>query len=333
MAKGVILIPGLGAFRGAGLRLCLQCKPLESSHDIILLNDRSLEKLAQSSGLTSGCFSARDRGYGFWQWKFLFISHYCNMGYSQVVYLDAGCDANSHYLRKLLCWFVDQRQFDLVLSRTYHSIAQYTKPGVIRYFLKGPVDAKIDCNVIEMLQAGFILLKPDTLAASLFKQAASLVIQGKKYFFDDTREAQEDFSCCYIEHRHDQSVLNLLLLAKADLDRVGVLNSSLTPPGHLKGWGAQPPVIASRNWSCLPMYQIILRFGGYANAPRSIRFIWRLMHIIAKKMRYPWILLAIYARLDQLLVNCVEEEPLSNPLFSEDGLVAPAPVFMTSLES
>jgi hypothetical protein len=73
------------------------------------------------------------------------------MGYSQVAYLDAGCDASSHYLRKLLCWFVDQRQFDLVLSRTYHSIAQYTKPGVIKHLLKGSVGKGIDCNVIEML--------------------------------------------------------------------------------------------------------------------------------------------------------------------------------------
>jgi hypothetical protein len=177
------------------------------------------------------------------------------------------------------------------------------------------------------------LLKPDTLAASSFKEAASLVIQGKKYLFDDTREVQEDFSGCYVEHRHDQSVLNLLLLASADLERVGVLSSSLTPPGHRQGWGAQPPVIASRNWSCLPMYQIILRFGSYANAPRTIRFICRWMHIIAKKMRYPWILLAIYSRLEQLLVNFAEEEPLSRPLFSEDGLVTPAPVFMTTLES
>jgi len=333
MAKGVILVAGLGTFMGAGLRLCLQCKPLENSHDIILLNDRSLEKLAQFSGLPSGYFSARDRGYGFWQWKFLLISHYCSMGYSHVAYLDAGCDASSHYLRKLLCWFVDQRQFELVLSRTYHSIAQYTKPGVIKHFSKDPSGKKIDYNAIEMLQAGFVLLKPNTLAASSFKEAASLVIQGKKYLFDDTREVQEDFSSYYVDHRHDQSVLNLLLLASADLERVGVLSSSLTPPGHLQGWGAQPPIIASRNSSCLPMYQIILRFGSYANAPRPIRFIWRWMHFIAKKMSYPWILLAMYSRLEQLLFNSAEEKLLSRSLFSEDGSVSPAPVFMITSES
>jgi len=333
MAKGVILVAGLGAFRGAGLRLCLQCKPLENSHDIILLNDRSLKKLAQFSGLPFGYFSARERGYGFWQWKFLLISHYCGMGYSHVVYLDAGCDANSFYLRKLLSWFVDQREFDLVLSRTYHSIAQYTKPGVIKYFSKSPPGKKIDCSDIEMLQAGFVLLKPDTLAASSFNEAASLVIQGKKYLFDDARDGQADFSSYYVDHRHDQAVLNLLLLTSADLERVGVLSSSLSPPEHLQGWGSQPPVIASRNWSCLPMYQIILRFGSYANAPLPIRLIWRLMHFIAKKMNYPHILLAMYIQLGQLLFNSAEEKLLSRSLFSEDGLVSPAPVFVTTLES
>ena len=81
------------------------------------------------------------------------------------------------------------------------------------------------------------------------------------------------------------------------------------------------------------MYQIILRFGSYANAPKPILFVWRWMHFIAKKMDYPIILLGMYGRLEQLLFNSAYDDLLSRSLFSEDGVVSPAPVFLKNPES
>ena len=73
------------------------------------------------------------------------------MGFSYIVYLDAGCDVSSRHLRKLLTWFVDQGKFDLVLSRTGHGIAQYTKPNAIEYFRKDLIDAVHDYGRLEIL--------------------------------------------------------------------------------------------------------------------------------------------------------------------------------------
>jgi hypothetical protein len=285
--------------------------------------------IARSYGLPSESFSAKDRGYGFWQWKFLLISHYCNAGFDYVVYIDAGCDVNSRSLIGLLAWFNGQKEFDLVLSRTGVSVSQYTKPSAIKYFQERFGSTFYNLSSLEMLQAGFVLLKPCTVAAALYGKATSLVIQGRKYLFDDTRVCQEDLDGLYVEHRHDQAVLNLLLIASAEPNKVGVLHSSLTPPQHLNGWqGFDPPVIASRNWSCLPMYNLVLRFNSYSDAPKIIRFAWRFLHIIAKQMNYPSSLLISYAWLEKFLLAFPKKSASSAALFQGD-CVATAPVVLS----
>ena len=146
------------------------------------MDDRELINVSQSYSSPSDYFSPKERGYGFWQWESMLISYYCNKGCHQLVYIDAGCDVNRFRLLELINWFKNQDRFDLVLSRTSHSISHYAKPSAIEYFQEHLSAVKYDLCELEMLQAAFILLKSNIKTVELFSSVTSLVIHKKDIY-------------------------------------------------------------------------------------------------------------------------------------------------------
>lgn len=317
---------GLGRMSGAGKRLYLYCKQLSTSHEVVRIDEKNLTKIALVHGVNPDIFT-QSRGYGHWQWKILLIFHYLGKGYNEIVYLDVGCDINLVSFSKLLNWFEKQVDFELILARTKQSIAKYTKPSSVRYIL-GETSLSNALDTIEMFAATITLLKANTGTICLYEKALNLIQQGKHFLFDDSKYRSEDMNGKCILHMGDQSILNLLLLDETNDFRTGALNSSLTPPDHLTGWNDFPPIIAARNSSCCSLYWIILRYGSLKDAPKHVRFIWRLFTFLAAKTDYPSFLLSAYIRLEGYLLSAYYLPNQHSSVFGEDSDILRFPALL-----
>ena len=268
--KKAIIIAGLGRFRTAGIRLKAQCNGLPNDCEVLLIQDDCLIEIARWYGIEKSIFRKDIRGYGFWMWKPLLIHHFSNADYDSIIYIDAGCDLEVRSLAYFLMWFEQQNEYDLILSRTGHNITKYTKPTVIDELVQDS-ELKRKLNKMEMFQAGVVFLKTNSKIKNIYKKITNLIQEKKYYLFNDWVPETTEKGSEFIDHRHDQSVTTLLLIQSDQLHRVGLFQTSLTPPDHLKGWSGLPPIIASRNSSAMPMYWLNMKYNQYDEYPKYIR--------------------------------------------------------------
>lgn len=279
--KRAIIIAGLGRFRTAGIRLKAQCNGLPNDCEVLLIQNDCLIEIARQYGIEKSIFRKDIKGYGFWMWKPLLIHHFSNEDYDSIIYIDAGCDIEVRSLTEFLTWFGQQNEFDLILSRTEHNIAKYTKPSVIDELIQDS-GLKSKLNQMEMFQAGVVFLKTNSKIKSVYKKITNLIQEKKYYLFDDWVPETTKKGSEFIDHRHDQSVTTLLLIQSDQLHRVGMLQTSLTPPDHMKGWSGLPPIIASRNRTAMPMYWLTMKYNQYDEYPKYIKIVFRLMNRLIK---------------------------------------------------
>ena len=135
---------------------------------------------------------------------------------------------------------------------------------------------------MEMFQAGVVFLKTNSKIKSVYKKITNLIQEKKYYLFDDWVPETTKKGSEFIDHRHDQSVTTLLLIQSDQLHRVGMLQTSLTPPDHMKGWSGLPPIIASRNRTAMPMYWLTMKYNQYDEYPKYIKIVFRLMNRLIK---------------------------------------------------
>jgi len=256
--KVIIVVVGLGSYKPACRRLSSQIHKNMPGVDCASVEEDDLPHIAISQGVKLTNFKKKSRGFGYWQWKPMVINHFLHMGYQIVVYIDAGCEMNSYSMEQTLNWFCLQNDYDLLLTRASHSISDYTKPGVID-FLGSHRLSQFGAENIEMLQFGILFIKAGSTCASIFLEATNLVKQGNHYLFNDEVRPDDEKQKSYVDHRHDQSVLNLLLLRSKEPERVAVVNGGLSPPNHYDGWKGSP-VIAARNSMAISIYGLILRY-------------------------------------------------------------------------
>ena len=275
MANNKILVftVGLGVYIKAAKRLVNALVQLDmKDYQLMLVDQCLLRSVAEEAGFKSNGFSSDKRGFGFWTWKPLLISYFLDQGYRSIVYLDAGCEINPEMLKNTIYWFEHDSPAELLLSRTYHSISDYTKPSVISFFQK-QFNLNVDVSKVEMSQCSVILTKNTSDVSRFFAEVSELIKFEDGFLFND-KKLNDDKG--FIDHRHDQSVINLLLLS-SDLDlQVGVIDSSLTPPAHKEGWGGAPPIIAARNVSYASYYNLLLRYGEKRRIPY---FYWLIVKI------------------------------------------------------
>lgn len=293
-AKTIVVVAGLGKFYGAGRRLYLQLCELRPEIEPVLIDAQKLSEIAKQNGVNEKLFSPDIRGYGFWQWKPLLVHHYLNeLKEGEVIYLDAGCDLEPLYFMQFLDWFKNG-SFKLLLSHAGHNISKYTKPDIINELNKTGIDPQ---NTM-MLQAGFLCLKANSKIKKVFQDAYELILSGRQDLFDDQINDSSKLPDYFIEHRHDQSVLTLLILNSLHIEEVGVLPTGLTPPQHLS-WCPQspPPLIATRNSSSVSLYWPLIKYRSTMEFPRPFRVQIKTMSKLAKLSGYNLIVLKILSKI------------------------------------
>lgn len=289
----VVIIAGLGRFYGAGKRLFGRLLCLQAQITTVLIDADRLAEIARKHNVNPEIFSQNIRGYGYWQWKPLLIYDFMKReGVRRVVYLDAGCDVEPFQFSQFVEWFKNSN-VNLLVTRSGHNITCYTKPEVIATLLP---DSNFCLSRVEMLQGGVVFLKTDSNIKEIFSKAVDFLRFGQHCLFDDSLEYQEEKSHEFVDHRHDQSVLTLLILGSRYISEVGILPSTLTPPYHLD-WSFRPPIIASRNTTALSLYHLLLRYKTTQEFPKSLSFCLRALNRIARSCGYPLVVLRFFDEL------------------------------------
>jgi len=259
----IVVIAGLGRFYGAGKRIFLLLKNLAPLITPILIDEKELHAVADRYGIDKSQLSVKYRGFGYWQWKPLLIYHFLQQRkFDKIIYIDAGCDVEPSSFKTFVTWFSGCK-YGLLLTRTGHSIESYTKPSVI----KALGNKEYKYSLIEMMQAGVIFLKTKAAIAEVFEEAFMLIKSRRHDLYDDSEIEEYKHKNDFIDHRHDQSVLSLLILKNQNINQVGILPTSMSPPHHLD-WSKCPPIIASRNESPISLYWPLLTYPKYADFPR-----------------------------------------------------------------
>lgn len=152
------------------------------------------------------------RGYGYWCWKPYLIKDVLTKipEDSFLLYTDTGCHLNYKGRNKLLQYISLAKKNDIVVSKindSNFSEKQYSKMDTILQFDYKKNDRKLEDGQI---QATFLIIKNSEYSKKIISQWNDCFSPPQSHYFDDSKSINENFHE-FKEHRHDQSLLSLIL--------------------------------------------------------------------------------------------------------------------------
>ena len=280
LKKQAFIIVGLGKYEIAASRLYRQAKRLCLSMDVLVINEFDLNLIYTEENISTEFINVSNRGFGFWMWKPIVINFYLRK-YNQIFYIDAGSELVQNSFLNVIKWF-DNSSYDMILSHSGHSIISYTKMETISEFFNETEFDEIKNN--QMLSASIILIKKTKDILQIFSTLFDIVRNNRVDLFDDKyRTKFRDIS--FIEHRHDQSVFNLIVYKLFPLKQIVLLPSALTPPSHNLGFYANTPILCLRNISFVSYNEIYLMYKYQNKFPLFLRLLSRFINIFFFRFR------------------------------------------------
>ena len=145
------------------------------------------------------------RGYGYWIWKPYIIKKYINLieENDTLLYLDCGCKFNNITYKDKLIELLKMEKNDILINLCGSNDCTYTKKDVSKSF-----NLSIDLLKKPHGQAGVVFYKKTTKIIEFVDQWYELC--QNYHNIDDSPSIIENFDG-FIEHRHDQSIFNLLI--------------------------------------------------------------------------------------------------------------------------
>jgi len=173
------------------------------------------------------------RGYGYWIWKpYLMKKVFEQMNENDILfYLDSGCEMKSGSNDTLKEYVKRCDECNILYTSTSHNEKQYNKMDILREFNMDTDEIK---NSIQY-QSGIIIVKKTSLTTYLANDWYSIACN--YHLIDDSPSVyQNDPS--FREHRHDQSVLSLLIKSDKYKDTMNKKRNLLDKPCY--------PILISR---------------------------------------------------------------------------------------
>jgi hypothetical protein len=189
-------------------RICNQAKELNIFDEIIGYTDSDL-KADKDFWVTHGNFIERnERGYGFYIWKpYLILKTLEKMNDNDILlYLDCGCELNpngkAHFYN-----LIEKVNNTIIISTSAGSNdISHTKMDLIKYF---DFENKIDLLSKVHMQAGTVMFRKTDLIIKIYKEIYE-IMSNNYNLLDNSPSINKNFDN-FIEHRHDQSVFNLVM--------------------------------------------------------------------------------------------------------------------------
>lgn len=196
-------------FKQASFRLKIEASKLNYFKNIAVYDPTDLTMELKKTGLLQ-----YKRGYGLWSWKPEIILNEMTLieENDYIIYLDAGCFVYKHKEWDLL--FSLLRHNDMVCFNIDNKIKNWVKKDVLYYF---NVCGKRDILNSYLVAGGVLFFKKNKRTLAFLKEWRKIMYDNSNLLLDvPTKEISKE-NIEFIEHRHDQSILTLLLLKSKDL--------------------------------------------------------------------------------------------------------------------
>lgn len=153
------------------------------------------------------------RGYGYWCWKPALINFILKSKVSDgdlLLYCDAGCDLNPANRKKLIEYFELTKKHEILVSqfdnREFCDLF-WNKADTIKIFKDKIPQERLKQGQI---QGGIIFLLVNQFTRDIINSWELLMNESNVHYFDDSSSILPNHAG-FKEHRHDQSILSLLL--------------------------------------------------------------------------------------------------------------------------
>jgi len=184
------------------------------------------------------------RGYGYWVWKFYLIGKIlATMPEGELLlYLDCGCELNVKAKDKLKYFSQLAHQHKIIGTSTNSNDLSHTKRDLVDA-MERQTSFRFDVDTLKTwhMQSGILLMENCEVIRQLFCDAQTYM--SDCHSADDSPSVAQNHPS-FREHRHDQSVFNLLVKQRG-------LHNHLMDPSYFAPdwnyWGAEHPIWAARN--------------------------------------------------------------------------------------
>jgi hypothetical protein len=204
-------------------RLCNQATEFNIFEKIYGLTEKDLIEDENFWPIHKDFILNNNRGYGYWIWKpYLILKILNNINENDILlYLDAGCELNANgkeYFTNNLIPKVNEKKIigcETSVHTSHSNDITYTKMDLIKY-LNMDNSPTLSHN---HMQSGCVMMKKCYQIVKLYEEFYNISCN---YHMIDDSPSIEPNKPIFKEHRHDQSILNLLVkkynLINYDLD-------------------------------------------------------------------------------------------------------------------
>jgi len=222
-------------FHNAVERLCNQAKQMNIFDEIIGFTEKDLQNDNEFWSKHCDFINKNRRGYGYWLWKPYIIKKKLEKINNDdiLLYLDCGCELNYLARDKFLEYIELVKTKKILGTKGISTDYNYTKMDLIKYFGMENNIGLLNCN---HMQAGAVLLLKCDEIVNLYNEFYELG-SSNYHYIDDSPSIEKNFKH-FIEHRHDQSIFNLLV------KKNNLINYCLEPQ---KNKYSEYPILAIRN--------------------------------------------------------------------------------------
>ena len=187
------------------------------------------------------------RGYGYWIWKPYLIKKTLEKMETDdiLLYLDSGCELNVNGKNRMQDFIKLVQEKKIIGTSGGSSDYNYTKMDLIKYL---KMDTNLELLKKSHMQACCLLMKKCDIIVNLYNEIYEIASNNYN-LIDDSPSIEKNYPG-FMEHRHDQSIFNLLVkkynLINYDLDPT-YWGSELSASANYMRNGITYPIWTCRN--------------------------------------------------------------------------------------
>ncbi len=200
-------------------RICSQAEKFDLFDKIIGLTEVDLQADVEFWSVHKDFVNSNPRGYGYWLWKPYIIKKTLNSMEDGdiLLYADSGCELNPKGISKFNEYIELTKKKKIIGTKACSDDCTYTKKD-LSIFLG--MSENINLLKANHMQATCLLIEKNNLIVDFVNEWYNIG-STNYHFIDDSPSIEENFQG-FREHRHDQSIFNLLVkkynLINYDLD-------------------------------------------------------------------------------------------------------------------
>jgi len=221
-------------------RINNELKVVNIFDDIILKYDTDLKNDVEFWNKHGNFIENNKKGYGYWIWKpYLILKMFDTMNDNDILlHIDAGCEIvnNEDTYNKIKLIIEKCNNYNMLYSLAGHSEKKYTKMDLFTYMnvnYQLNIDDELKNSIMN--QSTIIFIKKNELNIKFINDWYNICCN---YNLIDDTPSIEDNDITFIEHRHPQSIMSLLLKTNnynkyLNTDNNKILDNTNSPNGDI----------------------------------------------------------------------------------------------------